>query len=126
MKVLFNTNYKSAGTKVCVDDLSQKFSVAGHVVSFNDWKGYVDYDLALFMAPDSKIREAKKLNPKILCGLMDPKMSNMINQREARTADFLIVSSIEQRDFFLKYNKNVFFFFFFTDTPAFAKTHIQK
>ena len=126
MKVLFNTNYKSAGTKVCVEDLSQKFARAGHSISFNDWGGYMDHNLALFMAPDSKIREAKKANPKILCGLMDPKMSTKKNELEARAADFLIVSSIEQRDFFLKYNKNIFIYYMFPDVPAFSKTHSQK
>jgi len=62
------------------------------------------------MAPDSSVRDAKKKNPKLICGIFDPKVSRVWQIEEAELADFLIVSSIEQRDFFLTYNKNIFIY----------------
>ena len=58
MKVLINTNYDSAGTKVCVDDLIPKFKKAGFDVTRNDWDNYQNYDLILFMSPDSEVIKA--------------------------------------------------------------------
>jgi len=65
MKIVINTNYKSAGTKVCVDDLTPRLIAAGHSVARNDWKNYGNYDVALFMAPDSEVKKAKaaRINP---------------------------------------------------------------
>ena len=126
MRVVFNTNYKAAGTRVCVDDLSRRMKEAGHQTAFNDWDHYQNYDLALFMAPDSKVREAKEKNPGIICGLMDPKAQRPWQFAEARAADFLLVSSIEQRDFFLKYNPNIFIYYMFPLTPEFPKKHEDK
>lgn len=121
MRFVINTNYKAAGT-IVLDGLVRR--LPGSVR--NDWDHYDSYDVALFMAPDSDVSGAKKSNPKILAGIFDPKVSKARQRSEARAADFLIVSSIEQRDFFLKYNKNVFVYYMFPDVPAVEKVHIQK
>ncbi len=121
MRIVINTNYKAAGT-IVLEGIAKRIPD----VVRNDWENYHNFDVALFMAPDSRVREAKEKNPKILAGIFDPKVSKARQRSEARAADFLIVSSIEQRDFFLKYNKNVFIYYMFPDTPAFVKTHTQK
>ncbi len=121
MKFVINTNYKAAGT-IVLDGLVKRLSEATR----NVWDNYRAYDVALFMAPDSEIRKAKQMNPKILAGIFDPKVTLSRQREEARAADFLIVSSIEQRDFFLKYNKNVFIYYMFPDIPVSEKIHVEK
>jgi len=126
MKFVINTTYyQSAGTRV-LETMLRRLPGAGHTVSRNDWENYTNYDLAIFMAPDSKVREAKKLDSKIVCGIFDPKMSRSWQIEEARAADFLIVSSIEQRETFLKYNKNIFIYYMFPDTAEIKKEHKVK
>jgi hypothetical protein len=126
MKAVFNTRYKNAGTMVCVDDLSGRLKQAGHSVGFNDWNHYTDYDVAFFMAPDSDVRTAKRMNPRLLAGIMDPKLYTKRQRREAREADFLCVGSIEQRDIFLKYNKNIFIYYMFPEVEEKEKVHEEK
>jgi hypothetical protein len=126
MKFVINTNYRSAGSKVCVDDLVPRLKRAGHEVVRNDWDGYEKYDVALFMAPDSDVRGAKKKNPKIICAVMDPKAQRSSQIDEAKAADMLLVSSIEQRDLFYKWNKRPFIYYMFPDVPEVPKEHVKK
>ena len=125
MKVLINTNYESAGTKVCVDDLSIKFRNTGFEVMRNDWDNYQNYDLILFMSPDSEVIKAKKINSKALVGIMDPKITKE-RKPEVEKADFLMVTSLEQKDFFLKYNKNIVIYYMFPGIKESVKNHINK
>lgn len=126
MKFALNTNYQEAGGKTVWDSMAGFLQERGETVKFNDWDHYAEYDVAMFMAPDSKIREAKQLNPKLVCGLFDPK-ANLVRQREeARAADFLVVSSVEQREFFLQFNKNIFIYYMFHDVADHPKTHVHK
>lgn len=124
MKIIFNTNYESAGT-VVLRGLQLRLQKEGYEIYFNDWSDYHKYDIAIFMAPDSEIQKAKKINPKIKCGIFDPKCSKNYQIKESQIADFLIVSSIEQRDHFLKYNKNIFIYYMFPDIPEIPKTHLE-
>jgi len=125
MKVIINTNYDSAGTKVCVEDLGVKFKNAGFEVKRNDWDNYQNYDLILFMSPDSEVTKAKKINPKALVGIMDPKIT-IKRTPEVKSADFLLVTSLEQRDFFLKYNRNIIIYYMFPEMKEFVKEHVGK
>jgi hypothetical protein len=61
MKIVINTNYVSAGT-VVLNGIERRLIDAGFTVVKNDWKNYLEYDVAIFMAPDSKIKEAKSIN----------------------------------------------------------------
>lgn len=126
MRFVINTNYEAAGTKVCVDDLIPRLIAAGHTVTRNDWQNYNNYDVALFMAPDSAVDVAKSNNPHIIAGVMDPKLTLKRQQEEAKRADFVLVSSLEQRDIFYAYNKNIVIYFMFPDVPAQHKIHINK
>src|SRR3990167_847249 len=138
MKIVFNTNYNSAATFIGMEQMMPMLQKAGHEVTRNDWNNYGDYDLAFFMSPDSEVLKAKKQNPRILSAIIDPKTVSFFERlrhkslwhqdvmRELRAADFLLVSSIEQRDHILKYNKNPFISYFFPQTPKKDKTHEPK
>lgn len=125
MKIVINTNYISAGT-VILNGIERRFIEAGFTVVKNDWKNYLDYDVAIFMAPDSKIKEAKSINKNLFCILFDPKVSLDWQIKEIKIADLLIVSSIEQKEYLLKYNKNTFIYYMLKDVPNIIKEHTKK
>ncbi len=125
MKFVINTNYEAAGTKVCVDDLIPRLEAAGHSVTRNDWQGYKNYDVALFMAPDSEVEKAKQMNPNIITGVMDPKLKTKFLRTQAQLADFVLVSSLEQRDILYAHNKNVVIYFMFPHVPSQEKQHVK-
>ncbi len=128
MKFVINTNYQKAISTgaIVLGGIEKRLLASGHQVVRNDWNDYHKYDVAIFMAPDSKIREAKIENPNIICGLFDPKISRSWQLEENKAADFLIVSSIEQKDALLKYNKNIFIYYMFPDTREVKKEHTEK
>ncbi len=126
MKILINTNYNAAGTKVCVEDMAPRLIKAGHKLARNDWDNYQNYDVILFMAPDSQVRKARATNKNAVIGIMDPKLSKKWQTQEARAADFLLVSSLEQREAFLKYNPNCFIYYMFPDIKEKKKAHTKK
>lgn len=126
MKFVINTNYKeSAGTTV-LNGLIQRLKESGYDVVLDDWDNYHKYDVAIFMAPDSKVRVAKVKNPKLLCIIFDPKVTLAWQIKEVKSADLLIVSSIEQRDFLLKYNESILIYYMFPDTEEVKKEHVKK
>jgi hypothetical protein len=126
MKFVVNTNYKDAAGIVVLNGIISRLEKTSHTVVRNDWEQYGQYDVALFTAPDSAVRRAKEENQKLLTGIFDPKTAKRWQLKEAEAADFLIVSSIEQRELFLKYNKNVFIYYMFPDVEAVAKLHTEK
>lgn len=121
-----------------IDQMIPMLEREGHKVVRNDWNNYQNYDVAFFASPDSKVREAKERNPNILAGIIDPKVTWFFERlkykslwwqsltKEVQVADFLLVSSIEHRDYFLKYNKNPFIYYFFPRTPKEIKKHSNK
>ena len=129
MKFLFNSTLdpnKSMATQICIYELSNLLHKKGYTVGLNDWKNYDLYDVVIFMPYDAKISEARKANPSILVGIADPKLSNEKQKIVAREADFLMVSSIEQRDKFLEYNSNVFIYYMFPNIIIEKKEHVKK
>lgn len=127
MKFVVNTHYgKTAAGRVILEGIEQRLKSHGEYLVNNDWEQYEAYDVAIFMAPDSKVQVAKRKNPKLLCGIFDPKVTHRWQIAEVRAADFVVVSSIEQEQFFLQYNKNVFIYYMFPDMPTVEKEHIEK
>ena len=126
MNILINTNYESVVARTTIDNIGGRYRKLGHNVSLNDWKNYKRYDLIMFLAPDSEVRKAKRENPNAIVGIMDPKLSRKRYIKEAISADFLAVSSLEQQDIFLKYNKNIIIFNWFPDIRSRKKIHVNK
>ena len=125
--IVINTNHKnSAGAKVCVNDLDQHFKQSGFEVIYNDWEYKKEYNLILFMSHDSKVKEAKIISPDSIVGIMDPKIKNKHKIEEIKMADFLLVSSIEQKERLLIYNKNIVIYYMFPDIKNIEKTHKNK
>lgn len=127
MRIVINTQYGGeAGRDILVGLENQLRAHSGFSVTNNDWLHYDFYDVAVFMAPDSEVQKAKQQNPKLLVGIFDPKATLARQRTEVRAADFLIVSSIEQREFFIKFNRNIFIYYMFPDTREMTKAHGNK
>ncbi len=103
--------------------LCQRLQEAGVDATLNDWERYQDYDVAVFLGYDHELHEARRVNPRIRVGLADPKQSRREWIAAAREADFLLVSSVEQREIFLRLNRNVHVLYMFPVMPAREKEH---
>ena len=124
MKFVLNArNPDSAAALVCVDGLARQLQALGHVAAINDWSNYSRYDVAIFMAADADCEAVRSANPRVLIGVADPKPST---QKQAREADFCIVSSIEQREVFMSLNRNQFIYYMIPDFEAHLVQHRSK
>jgi len=123
-KFVLNTNHlESAASLVCIKGLFNQLTKSGYEAVINDWENYDKYDYVIFMAYDPQIDFAREQNPNIKIGLADPKPSSI---RDAKNADFLMVSSIEQRELFLKYNQNIFIYYMIPDFDSFNIEYTKK
>lgn len=108
MRIVVNTESQSAGVKPWVEDLVPRLRDLGFDVTRNDWQGYDGYDVAMFLAQDQEVRRANAQNPDGTTVVVDPKLDG--NLAETLEADLLVVSSIEQKDAFLRYHDEVFIY----------------
>jgi hypothetical protein len=123
LKFVLNSNYTGAAAWICIELLSKTLPEMGYTAVKSDFNNYKNYDVAIFMSPDAEIDTAKAQNPEILVGIADPKLGRNELIKKPIKADFLMVSSVEQRDIFLKYNPNVFIFYMLPDIPEIRKKH---
>lgn len=123
MKLLFNTRNREA---VASAAYSKAFSTLANI-DFYTWDSYGDYDVVFFMPyekdlPD--IKTARLENPTIKIGLIDPR--GTIQPDIIRDVDFIIIDSLEMRDFFAKYQKPIFTYFEYTNLEKTVKKHSPK
>lgn len=123
MRFLLNTHRDDAGTRVCIHDLHARLNALGHVATLNDWGAYDRHDVAVFMGYDHDMERARRDNPKIRIALADPKLASMEYIEAARQADLLLVSSVEQRDAFLRLNGNVLVYYMFPREEPHCRRH---
>lgn len=113
--------------RVCVVDLAAELAATGIDVKVNDWEDYGPYDIAVLRGSDrataAEIAKAKARNPRIRVAVADPKLSHADYIEAARSADLLMVSSIEQREAFLRLNRNVLIHYMFPRLPRLERTH---
>lgn len=114
-----------ATVMIAMDHLHERLKNCGHMAVRNDWINYDKYDVALFYR-DFEFDKAKKQNPNIKIGLIDPKFSTPKNIQDAKKSDFIIVSSIEQQDAFSEINQNAHIFWMFPRLKSYSKTHKNK
>lgn len=121
--VLNAVNLNSAAALVCIQGLARQLLAQGHQATINDWSNYDQYDVAIFMAADVDCAAVRAVNPKIIIGVADPKPNT---ERQAREADFCIVSSMEQREVFMQLNRNLFIYYMIPDFEATPVRHVTK
>ena len=115
MKALINAkNLGSVVCRVAKKSLAKALLDCSYEVDFDN-DNYKDYDLIIFFSIESKIDAVRKINPKAVIGILDPKLNNQRNYEEAVNADFLVVSSLEQQLFASQFNKNIVIFNWFSE-----------
>jgi len=119
-KIVFNTYYKDAASSMFyLSGLSKS-----EQINFFDFKNYESYDLALFMTYSKDLEElkkAKQINQNLTIGLFDPRGIQVENYLQY--VDFLVVDSIEMKDFFAKYDIPIFVYYEYADIPLYKKKH---
>ena len=81
-------------------------------ITINDFNNYGDYDVALFLTYKNDLKEiarVKKIYKKLKIGLIDPRGSEV--DSVLKFLDFLIVDSLEMKDFFSKYQLPIFYYY---------------
>src|SRR4051812_34196008 len=126
MRFVLNTRSETAGAVAAIHALGRRLLEAGIDATIGDWTGYAQYDVAIFMGDDHELDRARAENPRIRVGLADPKQSRPGWIDAARAADFLLVSSVEQRDAFLRLNRNAFVLLMFPLVPAVTRSHAES
>ena len=104
-KILFYCKKKTAGSRVCIFDMYKKFKDLNFFTFLNK-EDFDSYDFIFIMGNEEESRKIlKKSKAKII--LCDPKQTSIDSIKLSCCADLLLVSSIEQRDDFLKFNENI-------------------
>jgi glycosyltransferase involved in cell wall biosynthesis len=123
VRIVLNTRSESAGAQASIVGLAHRLQEAGVDAALGDWERYERYDVAIFLGYDHELDAARRANPRIRVGLADPKQSRREWIDAARAADFLLVSSVEQREAFLRLNRNVHVLYMFPIVPACDRVH---
>lgn len=117
MRVVLNTHVDDAASRACIHRLSESLRTRGVTTDVNAWDGYAHADVAVFMAYDHDMEAARAANPAIRVVLADPKQRTTEAREDAARADLLLVSSVEQRESFLRLNRNVLIHYMFVPLP---------
>jgi len=114
MKILFigNNDIKWGSARIWIHNLHHWFAELGYASSISDGGNYSEYDIVIFGKGTNlkNILDIKSKNPNALCGLINPTDIGKENKHALKEVDFFIVGSIEERDYYLRYNDNVFLF----------------
>ena len=86
-------------------------------INFNDFKDYEKYDVVLFFKyqlEHKDLIDARKKNNQIIIGIIDPRQN--LSKKITQEIDFLVVDSIEMKDYYLSLNKPILFYYEFEST----------
>ena len=123
MKVIFNTRCPESPASIFY---RQGFSYSENV-SYSDWDSYEKYAVALFMAFPEDLKEiaaAKKQNPGIRVGVIDPRNDRI--QEYISDIDFIVLDSIEMKDYFSYLNRPMYIYFEYQNLKQVEKRHSPK
>lgn len=126
MRIVLNTRTDDMASRVCIHDLHARLVRCGFDAVKNDWNHYSLYDVAVFMGYDHELAEARKRNPRLRLVLADPKAACPEYEAAATAADCLLVSSVEQRDYFLRYCSNVMIYYMFPEMKYSPRVHAAR
>jgi len=123
MKIVFNTQYPDAPSS-----LFYQSGFSGlNTISFFDWDNYQKYDVALFMTYEKDIKDlinAKKQYPGLKVGLIDPRGNQVVFCLPY--VDFLIVDSLEMKDYFAGFGLPTLLYAEYPDIGKFKKQYREK
>ena len=123
-KILFYCKKQTAGSKVCIFDMYKKFKDLNFYTFLNK-EDFDSYDFIFIMGNEEKYCKILK-NSKAKIIVCDPKQTSINSINLSCRADLLLVSSIEQRDDFLKFNENIIVWPMFPHIKLKEKKHTKK
>ena len=123
MKIILKSySPKAAATKAYFDAISSSDNF--EVLATDD---YENAEVALFMTYSSDLKElerVKRLHPNIKTAILDPRGVEVIPYLQF--CDFLVMDSIEMRDYFAEFNLPIFTYFEFPLFECPRKVHKEK
>lgn len=123
MKIVFNTRTPDA-----VASYNYRGALSSiNILTLDDWDHYEKYDIALFMTYNRDLEElakAKKKYPNLKVGLIDPRGSFV--ETYLKYVDFLVIDSIEMKDFFSRYQLPMFTYYEYPNIAEKTKEHKNK
>ena len=123
IKIIFNTRSPNAPASLFYASAFKRLKQ----VTFYDWDHYQNYDIALFMTYEQDIKDlvqAKKKCPTLKVGLIDPRGTQVYNCLPY--VDFLIVDSLEMKDYFAGSGLPIFLYAEYPDIKYCEKKHTDK
>ncbi len=128
MKIVFNTRHdkKLSTRRLLFDYLARDLAALGVETAVDDWDHYERYDVAVLMCSDLESARARQQNPAILVGIVHPSDIRAEQAAEIRGADFLIAGTVEERDYYLRYNPSIFLVYLIEDDWKLWKRHEDK
>jgi len=128
LRIVLNTNkpHHFGTRRLFFDDLASAMGALGAYVELDNWQEYHKFDVAILLCQDLAVQAARKQNPNILVGLVHPSDITPRLARETENADFIISGSIEERDYYLKYNSHIFIVPHVEKDWRLYKHHVEK
>ncbi|MCI5208709.1 MAG: hypothetical protein D3910_07925, partial [Candidatus Electrothrix sp. ATG2] len=123
MKIVFNSREREAACTVFYQDA---FAYCKDIALY-DYERYEEYDVALFMTYQrdlEEMRRVKKTHPALRTAIIDPRGGQVAPYLPY--ADFLIVDSLEMKDFWAYCNKPIFQYVEYPDIGVLTKEHQEK
>jgi glycosyltransferase involved in cell wall biosynthesis len=125
MRIVLSTRSATAGADAGIVGLARRLQAAGVDATLEPNPSFAEYDVALFLGYDHELERARAENPSLRVGLVDPKQSRPAWVAAAREADFLLVCSVEQREAFLRLNRNILVHYLFPLMPPAPRAHVD-
>ncbi|MDY6839535.1 MAG: hypothetical protein SWH78_16335 [Thermodesulfobacteriota bacterium] len=123
MRIVFNTKKRHAPASAFYLNALRKLD---NIRTF-DWEDYSRYDIALFMTYEedlADLKAAKERHSDLLVGLIDPRGRQTLPYMEY--VDFLIIDSIEMKDFFSFLQKPMFMYHEYPEIPVVQKSPSKR
>lgn len=127
-RIVINTRWPkhSSARRLFFDDLADDLDGLGYQVEVDNWADYARFDVAILRSTDFEIDNASKANPRLLIGLVKPEETTPAHTRETSRADFIIAGSLEERDYYLRYNPNIFILYHIEKERGVYKRHEER
>ena len=130
MRIVINDSKdpKWGSTRIWRDWLSLSLRKNRVDVTVNEWEQYEVFDVAIFGKgiETRLINKCLQANPSIVIGLIQPDDTKEKHKKNLKLADFFVVGSIEERDYYLKYCSRVFIIPLVELIEVKPKKHIQN
>ena len=131
MRIFFLKRGKAnlGSNRIYIENLSQYFSQIGieTVVSENILPDF-DYYILSKYSKFEDLNKIRQINDKkrVICGIIHPSDLNHAGIQMLKSVDFAIVGSIEERDYYLRYKKNIFRFPQIEKIETIKRKHTKK